>query len=53
MGIQEAEQDVTRFLLLKDLAKVNLEENLITYRLPFLQSSFWTSLQSIFNWCNY
>ena len=32
MGIQEAEQDVTCFLWFKDLTKVNLEENLITYR---------------------
>ena len=32
VGIQEAERDVTRFLWLKDLTKVNIQENLITYR---------------------
>ena len=32
VGIQEANRDVTHFLWLKDLTKVNIQENLITYR---------------------
>ena len=32
VGIQEAERDVTRFLWLKDLNKVDIKGNLLTYR---------------------
>ena len=32
VGIQEAEQDVTRFLWFRDPAKLDTEDNLITYR---------------------
>lgn len=32
MGIQDTEQDVTRFLWLKDVSKLDTEDKLITYR---------------------
>ena len=34
VGIQDAERDVTRFLWLRDPAKLDTEDNLITYESP-------------------